>query len=708
MPQVPYSPVPTRSPTGPDAPEFRISTPPEAFGVNVAQAVEHLSGVEGQVGNELFQRAEAMQNLKNESEAREADAQYMQQVGDLHAKFSALSGKAASDAYPQYQADLNNLRTQIRDGLSNDAARRMYDASSLSTMGRTIFNGAGHAGEQLKQYAKGAVVARIKSLNDQVLSFPNSDEDFKRLDAVTEAEIRRLGAGSMEGWSPEQIELKVSQGRSELYSSRIKGIAQTNPWRANDLMKDAINEGHLQGEDIANTQKVVYSQMANTGARNISRDIMSGRDSILAENKVPIEQAKMAIAKVEGGDYSARGKMTRHGRALGKYQVMEEYLPGFLAEAGMQQMTPDQFLADHNAQEQLFTAIFGGYMQKYGSFADAAAKWFTGKSRDEGAFNAPPDAMGTSPNAYVQMAVGALSRNMPLAQRVAAARQRAQELAPEVPQVEDAAVARVDQDYNVQRKSEIDAEFANRNTVEGGIIGAFNGKLPTNVDELRALDPKVADAWDQLDNIKKKQFLDQMAKNAKGDVGWTQEGLAKWAQLRGMAGEAPSQFLDQNILDQNIPRAAKMELIRLQQRVQQGISEDPSVTKAMTQLAPLMAGAQISRARDENRYFQFRGSLQDALHEWAQEHNGKRPNSDEIQEIGKRLLRQVSFPGRWWGTNEYPLIDVPVPNEEHDKIVEAYKADNNGTEPTDLQIHQFYVRKLYRSFIQRANSERIH
>src|SRR5581483_2698427 len=101
MPQVPYQPVPQVAPSEAATPGVRVNAPTEAFGGASAAATEGLGKGFEQAGNELFGRAVALQQLANETEAREADAQYMLQAGDLHAKFNALEGKERVNAFPK-------------------------------------------------------------------------------------------------------------------------------------------------------------------------------------------------------------------------------------------------------------------------------------------------------------------------------------------------------------------------------------------------------------------------------------------------------------------------------------------------------------------------------------------------------------------------------------------------------------------------------
>lgn len=87
-----------------------------------------------------------------------------------------------------------------------------------------------------------------------------------------------------------------------------------------------------------------------------------------------------AIAAVEsGGNYGAIGPETGKGRAYGKYQVMDFNVGPWTEKHLGRRMTPEEFLKDPAAQDAVFNAEFGSYVQKYGNPQDAASVWFSGR-----------------------------------------------------------------------------------------------------------------------------------------------------------------------------------------------------------------------------------------------------------------------------------------------------------------------------------------
>lgn len=129
----------------------------------------------------------------------------------------------------------------------------------------------------------------------------------------------------------------------------------------------------------------------------------------VADSKPQSSPYAGAISKVEsGGRYDAMGPATRTGdRAHGRYQVMGANIGPWTREVFGQEMSPQQFLASPEAQDAVFNAKFGSYVQKYGP-EGAAKAWFAG----ERGMNNPNarDVLGTSVTDYARKFNGALAQ----------------------------------------------------------------------------------------------------------------------------------------------------------------------------------------------------------------------------------------------------------------------------------------------------------
>lgn len=685
MPQVPYTGTPSVAPQLDPVPRYSVDVRPESFGVNVWQAVQNLGNTTQKVGDEVFARGLAMQDLYNHSQAQQASSDYMQKAGELHANFSSLQGKDAVDAYPQYIKDLQGARQDIRGGLSNEMSGKLFDSESLSTMGRTIFNGAGHAATQNKQYAVSASQARIDAVSDRTLAQPQDEDAFQ--DGLQDAEDEIRAQGQLKGLAPEAVDQAVSNQTSALWSQRIKGLVRTQPITASKLLDQAIKDGDVQGEDIAKLTNLTQAATHTVGARMVSHEVMTGASGRWGEGPVDIKQAGEAISKVEsGGNYDTIGVDTRHGNALGKYGIMSQYLPEFLREAGMPTMTTEEFLRNHAAQDQLFATRFTALMNETGSANGAAARWIGTKGAD---------ALGTDATAYVARFNAALGQNAPLSAKVAMGQKIATEQSPDDPLFPDYVRDRIEQDNNRQLQIKRDDNFQNRSVIETALMGQEGGKLPSTVEELTA-DPKTEQAWEQLvqnDPAAARRYMGVLARNAKGDHNWTNDTLKQYQGFKGEAQNDPVGFLDADVIGSDLPNSAKRELINLQQRIKGQAQGDPRVQRAMGILAPDLQAAGIER-KYKDEYNEFTGALADQLQQFTED-NKRPPKVDEVKTIGARLLQQQSSKGWLWGTNQTPTFQVPVPNEEAEKI----KADPSwaklGITPTDQQVQRIYTRKIY-------------
>lgn len=304
MPQVPYSPIPTEQPSGQGAPTINIPANPDAFGVNIGQALEGLGKTVEGAGNELFGRAVALQQLSNETEAKQADANYMIKAGELHANYGALQGKDAVDAYPDYAKSLEKLRTDIRGGLSNDMTRKMYDGSSLSTMSRSIFNGAGHAATQNKQWAIGTAKAQIDLDAKTVEDNPADEKLFQdKLARVQEGARQLSGLQGLGQDSPQEQDLTL-KATSKLWSQRIVGLSRTDPFTAAKMLDE--NKTELTTDDYAKVDNTVRAQGRAVGSANIANEVYAngkGSDTTPAKSLKDMEdEARTKAQKIDPKD----------------------------------------------------------------------------------------------------------------------------------------------------------------------------------------------------------------------------------------------------------------------------------------------------------------------------------------------------------------------------------------------------------------------
>ena len=120
-----------------------------------------------------------------------------------------------------------------------------------------------------------------------------------------------------------------------------------------------------------------------------------------------------AVASIESrGEEDPYRAVNRNSGALGRYQVMPQYLDDWSKEAFGRTVTPEEFLASPDMQDALFDVKFGQALRRTGSARDAFSIWFTGRPEAEGA-----DATdgGITGREYVDRAMEALGQGGTLA-----------------------------------------------------------------------------------------------------------------------------------------------------------------------------------------------------------------------------------------------------------------------------------------------------
>lgn len=359
--QIP-SPVPQVAPQDTPLGRISVNTPEAAFGGATGAAISGLGKVIEGASNELFQRAIALKQVSNEAEAKQADADYMEAAGKLHAEYNASKDPSPA-AYQNYVTGLKKARTDIRNRLSNPTVQRLYDSGSLPTLGRTIFNGAGVAATASREYAIGASQARIDALSDQVLQAPD-DRTFQTSLASGIAELRGTHAETLH-WSPEKTDQEVARYQSKLITLRVQGLARKQPEAANDFLEK--NRAVLTKEDLNRAEGFVLTALHTQGAKNIEgevnadlRDDPLGKDKTLEQRVNEARGKAKKIAPDDPGYADAAVQRTiagfeqsrkiKNDITLTNKQTLDKSLMGGFNEGGMLPTTVEELTADPQAR----------------------------------------------------------------------------------------------------------------------------------------------------------------------------------------------------------------------------------------------------------------------------------------------------------------------------------------------------------------------
>ena len=266
MAQVPYSPVPTAQPTAPGE-SVSISTPGAAFGENIGAAIEKLGSTVGQVGNELFARSIALQDLADENAARAAQTKFAMGASQLHAEYSAKTGKDAADSLQGFLDAQAQLRQQVGSGLGAPQARKYYDADSLPFMQRNIFSAAAHAAEENKKYTVGTYNATADTYLKEIGDNPASFEDNRQRFIEAKVNAASISAGVHDPNDP-IIRDTAMNAKSAATKEFLLGIGKTNAEGAIGLMPKYRQD--LTDPDYLAVQGVLEGRASAVASSNIA------------------------------------------------------------------------------------------------------------------------------------------------------------------------------------------------------------------------------------------------------------------------------------------------------------------------------------------------------------------------------------------------------------------------------------------------------
>jgi hypothetical protein len=257
--------------------------------------------------------------------------------------------------------------------------------------------------------------------------------------------------------------------------------------------------------------------------------------------------------------------------------------------------------------------------------------------------------------------------------------------------------------YNQKIYADKQFKWENSQTIDAGIQNGVK-----DIQELRASDPKVADAIDNLPKSEQLKIPGRInAYNAARDKVGSQDSLTRLTGLRNNNVEA---FLNTDPSDPKLQlnQAQQREVMGWQQQDKKKQNEDPRVNRAMTWLRDARGGelAALGVFHRDNKnpddYDHMTGTLSSALDLWQQAHGKPAEYKDVVDTIGPQIIQSRAVPGAWWGTNQEPFFKPDVNSKEYKAFVDKTTkdvTDQGGAVPDEAQIDRAYTRmqllKLY-------------
>lgn len=704
MATVPYSPVPSVAPQLAPQPMARVDAPVAAFGGATAAAISNLGRTVEGSSNELFARAIALQQLNNEAEANQAVANYDIAAGKIHAEYSALQGKAAADAYPKYQSDLESTRQNIRSGISNPMAAKMFDGPSLSMMGRTVFNGAGHAAQENKNYIVGTSKSRVDLAKTNAGANWNNDPAFEQNLQTIRDQVEFQG--NMHGWSPVQVQAETVKQVGEATYKKLESQAITDPFgarRAYEANKDGV------GPYRAQTEVMLERAEAGVGSRIIAHSISSGS---YFDRVIDQESGGNIFSKASTSSAAGLAGFTKGTWDSVRQAHPELNLPATVDGAnGQQQMDALKAFTKDNqaylAKNGIEATGRNSYMAHFLGPA-GAVKFISGMKADPGqpatnlvggdvvaanrsVFLKPDGTPRTAAEVFMRQTArfagpGELTRDSPstwLSAAETTAAQVAKEVAPENPSLADAAIARVRQQYDLVHQGAIQADQYGQNMLEQELL-KWDPSKGDPMDMIMS-NPILAQTYNNLPGGRQKTISSFARTLSTRDIPYTPQRQALfnqvWGAMQNPATRAKAMDLDIGSLD--LPQKQKNLLSNEKTKIIGGMQTSIRLQGAISLARPYMKSLNITAGSDDEN--EFIGALSQKLTDYEAQHKSY-PDEKTIRDMASDL---AAYHGGWFSGNYgyQPTSDFT------DEIKPLYKS-KYGTDPDPGKIAMMYQYSL--------------
>lgn len=351
----------------------------------------------------------SMQSIADNKTADTRNAEISSGVDSETAKLNSYI-----DELTGYNADLKALdreATAIPIQVQNEVAGQgVTDAGAAPDINGRLRNNALKA-LTIAQKADVASAMATGSMNRLTLAKEKAqqiiDLKYKPLEDSLNIKLKQyeLNKDILDGLDKDRSEAlsaSLNQQKAELEQKKADEkqkmdlITGAAPFAPADLLEKAKNAPDATsaaiilgpyGKDYLATQKtkqeIIKLQIEN-GTYNEDTGISA---LITKDNGFSMDDFKRGIESVESrgsGGYSAMGPIVNSGaykgdRAYGKYQVMGANIPSWTKSALGYSLTPQQFLANSDAQEKVFENQSNIAYAKYGNWDDVASVWFSGK-----------------------------------------------------------------------------------------------------------------------------------------------------------------------------------------------------------------------------------------------------------------------------------------------------------------------------------------
>lgn len=726
MPQVPVYSKSNTPLTSPDSSPLRsqqISVNSDMFGAGVAKAqVAQGSAIES-AGEQMFKRAVEVQELKNQTDARDASNKFIEEMGQADLQYRQLEGKAAVDGYQAHVENIKKIHDKYTGSMGNDSARRYFLNDSSRQLTYNIINSSHWAANQGKKYRSDVNSASVQIAKNNAAT---QTDDLAFSNSISEANGAIDSEARNSNWSPERTQVERDKHISEVWSKRLQTIAMTDSLRAQTLYdknKSQIRDAEQRLAIEKHIQQSMFTHQSKREADAIVNGVstpasIEGREAKIMQHYTA-KFGKVGAAGITANAWWESGQtydpkvLGDNGASLGIFQHNTDRKAALIKYANEHRRNPADIqtqldFADHELSTNPRFAGVAEALRAAKTPEEAAKIWHD-------RFEAPGDrgslrarqgyAAAIMGRQYSPIGLTPNTTPGQLNEMLNQAEVRAEATMPGNEEYARTVKSHVQTYYGAVKKQAEDIrniykqDFAKK--LEPTSAG---GKGAITLDQLVEGDPKKLEAWYQLEPRERDAYRGAMEKNAAGrDVKWSPERSARANELFGMADTNPEAFRKVVIANEDLPMLGEAGILALQKKQRElnapvetaaaaARMTETAFTHVRTMVAPLgiTNAPKVGEDTESNRKSNmFVGAFNRDVEAFYKREK-RAPNATESRELASNLIRvQQESSWRNW-TNEERLFEITVP----DSYVASMKEMNPDAELNDEEIRYQYINQL--------------
>lgn len=256
--------IPTAEQTAFPGPPVTPQASPADFGAQVGGAQRELGQSFADVGDIEAKQVLALQGLKNEATAQDADVSFQSDLGKMESDFYGLKGKAQADAYPAFINNVSALRRQYLGNMPNPMAQEMLGQSLSYSVGYAIRRASMSAGAATKDWMIQSAAGRSDMLVYQAQQHFTDPNYIATAKNGVKASIQNYG--ELQGWSQDTIDLKVAEQNDKIDKGAIEnGTAYLNGLSVQDRAAALAGTGGRPQGTLGGSEYHVTTAMIESG-----------------------------------------------------------------------------------------------------------------------------------------------------------------------------------------------------------------------------------------------------------------------------------------------------------------------------------------------------------------------------------------------------------------------------------------------------------